>query len=1078
MKKLSSTIKIGIWQKFLFLLLLLISIPALEGMAQATISDEERAPLVAYDDIPVRVMVEGYKMFYIDAIYGTNKLLYVNVEDLFNTLSIPCIPAKNGNNITGFIETESRNYSINFETKQIIIGNKTINCKNGLVKEMDALYMESSLFAEAFGITLTFNYRALTIILKSDFELPIFKQLRIEKLRTNISKIKGEVVADTIIKRDYHFAKFGSVDWAAASYQTWNGPTNHQLSLGVGTELLGGEANASVNYYSQYKFDNRQLNYLWRWIDNDQSFIKQAQVGKISNQTISFINAPVVGATVRNTPTTIRKASGYYTINEYTEPNWSVELYINNVMVDYTKSDASGLYSFKVPIVYGYTTLKLKFYGPLGEERTDERTMNVPYTIMPAGEFEYGVSGGVLEDTLSSRFGKAEFNYGVNRILTVGGGMEYLSSIANSPYIPYAKITLQPFSKMTINGEYAYGVRARGLLNFYFRRDALLVIDYSKYAEGQHATLFNAPEERKIKLSIPLRVKKLAGFARLDYTQMVYKSFNYNQANMMLSAYYQQFSTNSATMINWLGNLSSYATTDLALSYRTKTGYTIRPSAQYNIGDGKLINCKMTVEKYIPRGNFSVSYERNVLYSDNFINVNFKYDLPFARTNLSVSRSGGNTITSESIQGSLAFGGGNGYVHTSNNSSVSKGGLLLYPFLDLNNNGKFDRGEHMVKITNVSIMGGKVLFNDKDSIVRIPDLNAFTNYLVEFQDNDLENIAWRFKKKVYQVMIDPNQFKRINIPVVPVGEVSGMAYLNKDNILKGLRRILIKFYRRDNDKLIAKTLSEADAFSASRLVAQTLSESDGYIYYIGLEPGEYYARVDAEQLRNLKMVSSPEVIPIKIEQTVNGDIVSGMDFILSPAVEIAPEDSVMVVTADLVAKTSEVKSEPAVSSAVTPENVKHISAVLKNYKNSVIEYEGDVIQVGAYKNRANAYAIRKKLWDRMAVPSVVILEDSYYKVLITGFANRGLARASAMRLPKSDFPDLYVPVIKPNASIQIGEYQKENEAVAAQQEWVQFTKKQVIILFENGLFKLRIPGFANRTIATKYAAEMGKSIIR
>ncbi len=747
-------------------------------------------------------------------------------------------------------------------------------------------------------------------------------------------------------------------------------------------------------------------------------------------------------------------------------------------MVDYTKSDASGLYSFKVPIVYGYTTLKLKFYGPLGEERTDERTMNVPYTIMPTGEFEYGVSGGVLEDTLSSRFGKAEFNYGVNRILTVGGGLEYLSSIANSPYIPYAKITLQPFSKMTINGEYAYGVRARGLLNFYFRRDALLEIDYSKYAEGQHATLFNAPEERKIKLSIPLRVKKLAGFARLDYTQLVYKSFNYNQGNIMLSAYYQQFSANSATMVNWLGNRSPYATTDLALSYRTKTGYTIRPSAQYNIGDGKLINCKMTVEKYIPRGNFSVSYERNVLYSDNFINVNFKYDLPFARTNLSVSRSGGNTITSESIQGSLAFGGGNGYVHSSNNSSVSKGGLLLYPFLDLNNNGKFDRGEHMVKITNVSIMGGKVLFNDKDSIVRIPDLNAFTNYLVEFQDNDLENIAWRFKKKVYQVMIDPNQFKRINIPVVPVGEVSGMAYLNKDNILKGLRRILIKFYRRDNDKLIAKTLSEADAFSASRLVAQTLSESDGYIYYIGLEPGDYYARVDAEQLRNLKMVSSPEVIPIKIEQTVDGDIVSGLDFILSPAIEIAPEDSVKVVSADLAARTSEVKSEPVAGGAVTPENVKHISAVLKNYKNSVIEYEGDVIQVGAYKNRANAYEIRKKLWSRMAVPSIVILEDNYYKVMITGFANRGLARLAAVRLPKSDFPDLYVPVIKPNASIQIGEYQKENEAVAAQQEWAQFTKRQVIILYENGRFKLRIPGFANRTTATKYAAEMGKSIIR
>lgn len=874
--------------KSLYLLLLLITLPATEGMAQATISEDERSPLIAYDDIPIRVVVEGYKMFYIDAIFGTNKLLYVNIEDLFNTLNISCIVAKNGNNLTGFVETESNTYSIDLDTKQIIIGNKTINCKDGLIKESGALYMESSLFAEAFGITLTFNYRALTIMLKSNFELPIFKQLRIDKMRANVSKIKGEVIADTLIKRDYHLLKLGTIDWAAASYQTWNGPSNHLLSLGVGAELLGGEADASVNYYSQYKFDNRQVNYLWRWIDNDKSFIRQAQVGKISNQTISFINAPVVGATVRNTPTTIRKASGYYTINEFTEPNWSVELYINNVMVDYTKSDASGLYTFKVPIVYGYTTLKLKFYGPLGEERTDERTMNLPYSIMPAGEFEYGLSGGVLEDTLSSRFGKAEFNYGVNRILTVGGGLEYLSSIEKSPYIPYAKITLQPFSKLTINGEYAHGVRARGLLNYYFRRDALLEIDYARYVAGQQATFFNAPEERKVKLSIPLKMKKLAGFARFDYTQLVYKSFNYNQGNVMVSAYYQQFSANSTSMLNWIGDLSAYATTDLALSYRNKTGYTLRPSAQYNISDEKLINYKLAIEKYFPKGNFAVSYERNVLYNENFINVNFKYDLPFARTNLSASRSGSKTITSESLQGSLAFGGGHGYVYGSNNPSVSKGGLKLYPFLDLNNNGIFDPGEHMVKITNVSIMGGKVLFNEKDSIVRIPDLNAFTNYLVEFQDNDLENISWRFKKKVYQVLIDPNQFKRINIPVIAVGEVSGMAYLNKDNILKGQRRILVKFYKRNSDPLMAKTLSQADAFSSSNVVTQTLSEGDGYIYYIGLEPGEYYARVDPEQLNNLKMVSLPDVIPITIASSVNGDVVSGLDFILTPMGDVAP----------------------------------------------------------------------------------------------------------------------------------------------------------------------------------------------
>ena len=112
-----------------------------------------------------------------------------------------------------------------------------------------------------------------------------------------------------------------------------------------------------------------------------------------------LLDAPVVGASISNSPNNqFEKLHGYYNINEYTEPNWTVELYINDVLVDYTVADASGLFVFKVPIVYGYTTLKLKFYGPMGEERIEERTRNVPFTFMPAKKLEYNVSGGVLQD--------------------------------------------------------------------------------------------------------------------------------------------------------------------------------------------------------------------------------------------------------------------------------------------------------------------------------------------------------------------------------------------------------------------------------------------------------------------------------------------------------------------------------------------------------------------------------------------------------------------------------------------------------------------------------------------------------
>ena len=100
-----------------------------------------------------------------------------------------------------------------------------------------------------------------------------------------------------------------------------------------------------------------------------------------------------------------------------------------------------------------------------------------------------------MQDSSHSRIGKGDFNYGLSRKITVGGGLEYLSSIPNAPFIPFAKATIQPFSKLILNAEYAYGVRSRALINYYLSRDILLEIDYTKYVEGQQATLFNAPED-------------------------------------------------------------------------------------------------------------------------------------------------------------------------------------------------------------------------------------------------------------------------------------------------------------------------------------------------------------------------------------------------------------------------------------------------------------------------------------------------------------------------------------------------------------------------------------------------------
>ncbi|MBK6285276.1 MAG: hypothetical protein IPF54_23860 [Draconibacterium sp.] len=375
------------------------------------------------------VYCNRYLRFETDVVITESNKVYINIEGLFRNLGIKCISGNESGVLTGFIENESKTYRIDFNSNQITIGEKIIRAANGFMKESGAIYIESTVITEAFGLQIIFNYRSLSIKLESDFELPVIKQMRLEQMRQNVSKLQDKrIVADTIIQRDYHFLKFGTMDWSISSFQTTGEKTNNRFYFGLGTELLYGQFNVSAEYNDQYKFDKRRIDYNWRWVDNGKNAIKQAQLGKIYNQSISFLEAPLVGAAVSNAPTTLRKASGFYNINEYTEPNWTVELYLNDILVDFTRQ----------------------------------------MLFLPAKSLEYSVSGGVLQDYKNSRFGKGVVNYGISNFLTLGAGVEYLSSIEVNPYIPYANLAFQPFGKLILNLEYAHNVRSKGLMKSLF----------------------------------------------------------------------------------------------------------------------------------------------------------------------------------------------------------------------------------------------------------------------------------------------------------------------------------------------------------------------------------------------------------------------------------------------------------------------------------------------------------------------------------------------------------------------------------------------------------------------------------
>jgi hypothetical protein len=71
-------------------------------------------------------------------------------------------------------------------------------------------------------------------------------------------------------------------------------------------------------------------------------------------------------------------------------------------------------------------------------------------------------------------------------------------------------------------------------------------------------------------------------------------------------------------------------------------------------------------------------------------------------------------------------------------------------------------------------------------------------------------------------------------------------------------------------------------------VAETLSEFDGYYSYLGLKPGKYSVRIDDTQLKSLNFNSLPAAHQVMIKVSEFGDILDGLDFILSSKIPKKP----------------------------------------------------------------------------------------------------------------------------------------------------------------------------------------------
>lgn len=943
-----------------------------------------------YDEILVFLEMPGVGAFDIPAVIKGEKL-YLPVTDLFDFLKIRNVPEPDLQSISGFFIDPEASFLISRAENRIVYQDKTFNLNSGdLVRTESNLYLLSDYFGKIFGLECFFNFRSLAVTLNSKLELPLIKEMRQEEMRRNLTRLKGEMMADTVLKRTYPAFRFGMADWSVYASQEVNGRTDTRMNLALGAMLAGGEATASLYYDKNAGFNEKQQNYLWRYVDNENLLFRQVLAGKIPAQATSSIFNPVIGVQFTNTPTTYRRSFGTYTLSDRTEPGWVVELYVNNVLVDYVKADASGFFRFEVPLVYGNSIIRLKFYGPWGEEKVREQSINIPFNFLPEKTFEYKVSAGFVEDSSFSRFSRISLNYGLSRNITIGGGVEYLSSVSATPVMPYLNASWNLLNTILLSGEYTNGVRSKGTLSYRTPSNVQLELNYTKYVKGQKAIMYNYLEERKASISIPLRMKSFTSYNRFSVYQIILPSIRYSNGELMpsttqyttgewmFSGSFRNIGTNLSTYAILIGETDPNIYSNLSLSLRLPASFVIMPQVQYGYTQKEFLSARLGLEKRIRENAFlNFTLEQNFMNNLKMAEFGFRYNFGFAQTGVSLRQSNKKTSFIEYARGSLIYDGKSKYLGADNQFNVGRGGISIIPYIDLNANGIRDKGEPKAYGLNIRSTGGRIEKNESDTTIRILGLEPYTSCFIDLDANSFENLAWRMPVKVLNVAVDPEIMKHIEIPVTVAGEASGNVIFENAGQSPGIGRIIVGFFNMDGVK-----------------VATTLTENDGYFTWFGLTPGTYSVRVDTSQLRKLGMSSDPVSREFGIKPDLNGDVVDGLDFTLRTIVKDTLKPKVIQPVQVTRMDTTVMIVHEVVEELVT------------------ITKDSWAIQLGAFKNRTNAETLRKKLEKLLGRSIDIIIQDGYFKVRINEIEGRDEVDRIVEVLRKNGITEIWIITLK------------------------------------------------------------------
>ncbi len=741
------------------------------------------------------------------------------------------------------------------------------------------LFVGAERLGDLLGSPIVVDFSELTVTVADPSDLPVARRRRREAARATLLRPREAARADLVLAPqhphwdglvfDYTVLAPSSEPLAGSGYTGALGADAFGGSLELGASSVGRAADGVV-----------QVTGSWTGVWRDHRWLQQLRLG--DGVTTGPAIRSVRGVSISNSPFVRPSVIGAQRYDGQLEPGggWSVEAYQGNQLVGFDSADATGRFTVQLPVRYGENPVDFVAYGPLGEIREFNQTFRVITELLPARQFEYGLSAGSCHSARCQATANVDLHYGVTERWTVRGGVDqFWRDTLPDLFHPYASVagSLSNAWALTLDGVGA--AFAHGGVRYEPSVDRRVMVDYTRYAEGTAAPLLTVAGARsRLMLFGFWRPIPRAGFFFFDgmldrstsvsgttTTLRVESSTEGQEVRALPYARLERDAvTGAPATTRWFLGVNTFVLPRAALGPllgpiwlrgggEVETEGGLRLSG-YSLLAARPVGPALRVEA-------GVTWQRGS--GGPVLTLALTSYTSAIRSYTTVSAPAGGTVAgAQYIQGSLLWDRATGRLATAPGPSLQRSGVSGRVFFDQNGDGVQNPGEPGLAGVRVRV-GVQTAVSDSNGEFRVWDIVPFEPVTVQVDSLSLSSPL--LVPAFASALLDPgpNRFRELNIPVVQGGVVEGRVSREVGGQRVGVAGVTLRLTNR-----------------RSGAEQRFTTFSDGAFYVMGTKPGDYDLTVDPAVLEALHATAAP--LLVRLRPTPGGVGASGLEVELKP----------------------------------------------------------------------------------------------------------------------------------------------------------------------------------------------------